>query len=160
MVQESVTVVDSFKGEYDFLSNFHPVDIITEGFVFKTVEHAYQASKSNNYMDWRLIEALDANQAGMAKRMGRKFKIRANWNLLKISLMRRFLEIKFNYPELRAKLLATGNAELIEGNYWHDNYWGNCKCKKCESKPGFNNLGKLLMKIRSEYANPDYRGRA
>ena len=38
---------------------------------------------------------------------------------------------------------------LIEGNYWHDNYWGNCLCPKCKEIEGQNQLGKILMKVRS-----------
>lgn len=34
--------------------------------------------------------------------------------------------------------------ELIEGNYWHDTYWGVCE------GVGENHLGKLLMEIRNE----------
>ena len=156
-MEQKLTVVDAFSGDYDFLSNFYPVNIFTEGFTFKSVEHAYQASKSNSHADWKLIESLGADQAGKAKRLGRKFKLRRNWDLVKISLMRRFLEMKFLDPELREKLLATGDAELIEGNYWHDNYWGDCRCDKCKHIPGFNNLGKLLMRLRSNYANSDHR---
>ena len=30
-------------------------------------------------------------------------------------------------PEsFRQQLIDTGDAMLIEGNWWHDNYWGNC----------------------------------
>lgn len=49
---------------------------------------------------------------------------------------------------LKKKLLETGDAELIEGNYWHDNTWGQCYCPRCKNKIGENHLGKLLMKIR------------
>jgi hypothetical protein len=38
---------------------------------------------------------------------------------------------------------------LIEGNWWHDNFYGSCTCNKCVNK-GENNLGKILMKIREE----------
>lgn len=38
--------------------------------------------------------------------------------------------------------------EIVEGNYWHDNYWGNCTCDKCKNIEGQNKLGKILMKIR------------
>ena len=44
---------------------------------------------------------------------------------------------------------TTGDAELIEGNTWHDNYWGVCSCSKCNGR-GKNRLGKLLMKVREE----------
>ena len=47
-------------------------------------------------------------------------------------------------------LLLTGGAELIEGNHWHDNFWGICTCDKCWDKRQENQLGKLLMKIRNK----------
>ena len=57
---------------------------------------------------------------------------------------------KFRIPELREKLLATGNEELVEGNTWHDNIWGNCSCDCCKKIEGQNKLGKLLMQVREE----------
>ena len=51
--------------------------------------------------------------------------------------------------DLKEMLLQTGDEELVEGNYWHDVYFGVCSCPKCGNK-GENHLGKLLMKIRSE----------
>lgn len=53
-------------------------------------------------------------------------------------------------PDLREKLLNTGNAILIEGTTWHDNYWGNCTCDRCANKFGRNQLGKTLMKVHEE----------
>ena len=47
--------------------------------------------------------------------------------------------------------LATGGAVLVEGNTWHDNYWGCCTCSRCAGRRGRNNLGRLLMKLRAEY---------
>ena len=49
--------------------------------------------------------------------------------------------------DLKEKLLKTGNAILIEGNWWNDTYWGVC------NGIGENNLGKILMKIREELKN-------
>ena len=46
-------------------------------------------------------------------------------------------------------LLATGGEELIEGNWWHDNFFGVCTCGPCDGK-GKNNLGKILMRVREE----------
>jgi hypothetical protein len=51
--------------------------------------------------------------------------------------------------ELAAKLVATYPRMLIEGNNWHDNYWGSCRCDVCGFK-GMNVLGVLLMTIRAE----------
>jgi len=47
-------------------------------------------------------------------------------------------------------LLATLDAELIEGNAWHDNFWGDCFCEKCRDIEGLNVLGNILMRIREE----------
>jgi predicted NAD-dependent protein-ADP-ribosyltransferase YbiA (DUF1768 family) len=44
-------------------------------------------------------------------------------------------------------LLSTGDMELTEGNWWHDNFYGSCSCVKCGGK-GQNNLGKILMDVR------------
>ena len=63
--------------------------------------------------------------------------------------MRTLLRKKFSMPELREKLLATGDTTLIEGTTWHDNYWGVCSCEKCGGR-GKNRLGELLMEIREE----------
>jgi predicted NAD-dependent protein-ADP-ribosyltransferase YbiA (DUF1768 family) len=54
------------------------------------------------------------------------------------------LREKFKDEKLKEMLLQTGEEELVESNTWGDIYWGVCNGK------GQNNLGKLLMKIRSE----------
>ena len=63
------------------------------------------------------------------------------------------LRYKFAIPELRDKLLATGDQYLEEGNSWHDNYWGNCDCPRCKDTMGRNMLGQLLMQVREEIKN-------
>ena len=58
--------------------------------------------------------------------------------------MRSILEAKFAVPELRDALLATGDAELVEGNTWGDVYWGVCGGR------GRNQLGRTLMRVRDD----------
>ena len=61
------------------------------------------------------------------------------------------LRLKFRQnPRLRECLLSTQDAVLVEGNTWHDNYWGNCRCRKCRRHKGLNRLGRLLMQVRAE----------
>ena len=64
--------------------------------------------------------------------------------------MKKLLKQKFSNTEFRNFLLSTGDLYIEEGNYWHDNFWGNCYCKKCIEIEGINKLGKLVMEIRDE----------
>ena len=59
-------MISNFSGEFDFLSNFHPARVAFGGIVFPTVEHAFQAAKSNNREDWIAIAAL--RTAGQARK--------------------------------------------------------------------------------------------
>jgi len=141
-------VINQFKDQYADLSNFAPVTIYYKDVNFPSVEHAFVASKSNDGMFRYNISLIPAHQAGKAKRLGRKIKIRADWEIVKIPNMKRFLMQKYSYDRYRNLLLSTGDIQIIEGNYWHDNYWGDCMCKKCANIEGKNNLGKLIMEVR------------
>jgi len=63
--------------------------------------------------------------------------------------MRYLLWQKFSDSALRQRLLATGDAILVEGNTRHDCIFGRCHCSKCGGT-GLNWLGVLLMEIRQE----------
>lgn len=130
-----------FKDEYRFLSNFYPA-------LGSTVEHQYQAAKTLD-KDWAR-RILQSRTAGEAKRAGRNAPLRPDWDEVKIPVMRELLVRKFSNPELREKLVATANFLLVEGNWWHDNFWGKCYCARCHTKVGENHLGKLLMEIRND----------
>jgi predicted NAD-dependent protein-ADP-ribosyltransferase YbiA (DUF1768 family) len=68
---------------------------------------------------------------------------------VKVKLMFVLVTEKFKQnPELKQKLLETGNQELIEGNTWNDTFWGVCNGQ------GQNWLGKILMLVRSELNKP------
>jgi ribA/ribD-fused uncharacterized protein len=145
--------IKSFSGEYSFLSNFYPAKVIYMGVLFPTVEHAYVAAK-NPTRDFVLsIAALPVTKAAVAKKMGQRTKIRSDWDQVKLSIMETLLRQKFNEGELQKALIGTDNDQLIEGNWWHDNFWGGCNCKKCTDIPKYNHLGKLLMQIRSDLTN-------
>lgn len=135
-------MIDKFDGDYAFLSNFY-FSPIKEGVItYPTVEHYFQAQKTTN-PETRFFISKAANPSE-AKRRGRRVELRSDWEDIKFSLMERGLRAKFMIPELREKLLATGEEELVEGNWWGDTCWGVC------NGVGENNLGKLLMKIREE----------
>jgi predicted NAD-dependent protein-ADP-ribosyltransferase YbiA (DUF1768 family) len=62
--------------------------------------------------------------------------------------MERLVRLKFADPDLAARLLATGDRELIEGNTWWDTTWG-CVRTKDGGWKGRNELGKTLMRVRA-----------
>jgi predicted NAD-dependent protein-ADP-ribosyltransferase YbiA (DUF1768 family) len=70
------------------------------------------------------------------------------WETSKFDVMLDLLKQKFTNKELGEKLLATEDAILVEGTYWHDNCWGVCSCREC-SGVGTNMLGTLLMQVRN-----------
>jgi ribA/ribD-fused uncharacterized protein len=143
---QNLSSITKFEGEYRFLSNFWNSELYYQGITYPTLEHAYQAAKTLNQQDRERISKLET--PGTAKRAGRELTIQANWDILRVDIMRDLLLMKFTIPELRKKLIATGTAILVEGNTWHDNYWGSCTCIKCKNQ-GRNILGTLLMSLRS-----------
>jgi ribA/ribD-fused uncharacterized protein len=143
--------IDDFRGDYAFLSNFFPAPVIFEGVEYPTVEHAYQAAKTLDQEARKKLKA--AATPELAKKLGGQLPIRPDWPQVKVQIMRELLRQKFQrHPELRELLRHTGDAELVEGNTWHDNFWGACRCARCNGVPGRNWLGRLLMEVRNEIA--------
>lgn len=134
--------IDSFFGEHRFLSNFYPSPIEWGGATHPTVEHAFQAFKTHDTSE--KVAILEASTPGKAKRLGKKVTLRKDWERIKLTVMKLLLTYKFDIPELRQKLIDTGDAELIEGNEWGDTFWG------VYQGMGSNHLGILLMEIRNE----------
>ena len=141
-------MIVEFDGDYAFLSNFYPSTIYHDGITYPTNEHFFQAMKTLDISERKAIAA--AETPGLAKRMGRNVKLRPDWEKIKVDVMRLGLILKFTDAELAQKLIATGDEELVEGNWWHDNTWGNCHCTACSRKGGRNLLGMLLMEVRKE----------
>ena len=138
-------MIDKFDGEYAFLSNYSASPFRIDYILFPTMEHYFQANKADNQNDY--LHIAYAPTPGEAKRLGRKIQLRSDWEEIKDKVMLTGLRKKFADPELRNLLLATGNEELVEGNYWGDTYWGVC------NGVGQNKLGKLLMQVREEIKN-------
>ena len=126
----------------EFLSNFYRYHAL------HTVEHRYQAAKTLSFTDRKLV--FSQKTPGEAKRLGRLVHLRPDWDSVKDDVMLLLLRRKFSYPVMRQKLLATGDAFLIEGNKWHDTYWGICRCGRVKCKDSQNKLGVMLMQVRKE----------
>ena len=135
--------ISEFQGENRFLSNFYHAPLRVLGIPFLNSEAAYQACKS---LDTDVRYQFSTLDAGAAKKLGRRITVRPNWDdgITKVECMELCLWAKFQMnPDLKEKLINTGDAELIEGNNWGDVFWGVCKGQ------GQNMLGKLLMEVRT-----------
>lgn len=146
------TVIKSFTGPYEFLSNYYVCD---QPFVYNNLnwynaEAAFQAEKYDGKNKDIILRAFTKLTPDEAKKMGRAMIVRDYWCTLKYKIMEDILRCKFKQiDDLGNRLLDTGDAILIEGNTWHDNIWGSCTCSSCEDR-GWNHLGQILMQIRDE----------
>jgi len=132
-------------------SNFQPAVVYDAmGIAYPTVEHYYQAQKSTDRAE--RLDIASRPTAAQAKRWGRTLTLRPDWEQFKEPAMYLGLVQKFQPgTEHAKKLLATGNAEIVELNTWHDNFWGRCTCGRCALRgEGRNMLGGMLMLIRDQ----------
>lgn len=123
--------IHGFKNQYFFLSNFYDNKITYNNITFKNNEAAFQSQKTKSLLQQKQFANLLPNEA---KRLGKQVSLRSDWESIKDNVMYEICKIKFSNPELKQKLLDTGNLELINDN----------------TSEGKNTLGKILMKIRSE----------
>lgn len=127
--------IETFRGENRFLSNFYPSPICYQGDEYPNVEAAFQAAKTDSPQERAKIREL--TNPVMAKRKGRKVTLRPNWEVVKLGVMKELVHQKFTrHADLKAKLLSTGDAELVE---------------TIRGRRAWNNhLGQILMEVRSE----------
>ena len=134
-------MINSFRENYYFLSNFYEAPVEWEGIKYLNNEAAFQSAKvfGNERLKFANLNASEA------KKLGRTVNLRKDWENVKIDIMKDIVRCKFIQNEdLAEKLLATGNEYLEEGNTWGDKIWGTV------NGSGANNLGKILMEVREE----------
>jgi ribA/ribD-fused uncharacterized protein len=131
--------------DYGWLSNFYPARISVGGKTWPTSEHYFQAQKFAGTP--REEEIRRATKARLAAELGRsrKHPLRPDWEQVKDAVMRQAVLAKFTqHADLRASLLATGDALLVEHTE-NDAYWGDGG-----DGSGRNRLGEILMSVRDE----------
>ncbi|TCI26781.1 NADAR family protein [Exiguobacterium sp. SH5S4] len=134
-------VIGVFAEEFYFLSNFYNSKInFKTGQRFLNGEAAFQAMK-----DPSRAEEFYNLQPNEAKRLGRRVKLRNDWESYKDEAMRKVVLRKFRgNDKLKRLLLNTGDSYLVEGNTWNDKCWGVC------AGEGENRLGIILMDVREK----------
>jgi N-glycosidase YbiA len=176
---DPIKFFDKSSPYFEF-SNYYRTTFILEDRVWYSVESYYQSQKFNTpetQTYYRLIAKADSPQK--AKDMGSQrpnprgktwlinksfpalgkmndcileFKgddrIRPDWEEVKISVMKKGLYAKFTQnPGLQESLLSTDDREIME-NSPYDSFWGIGP-----QGNGQNQLGKLLMRLRSHLRN-------
>lgn len=131
-------MISEFRGKYYFLSNFYSSPIYYRGMTFRNAEAAFHSQKDPS----RAVEFTRLNSSE-AKRLGRRVRLRRDWEDVKDNVMFEVVMAKFGGSQtLTDALLATGDEKLVEGNTWNDRYWGVCDGK------GLNKLGGILERVR------------
>lgn len=136
--------IDRFREEYSFLSNMFETNIEFEGKSCTSSESIYQSFKTLIPEEQVMIRK---TKPSASKQYWKYAPIRnPDFHAKKLEYMELALRAKFSNPFLRNLLRKTGSAELLEGNWWGDTFWGVDQ----DSLEGQNHLGKLLMKLRDE----------
>ena len=132
--------IRAFRGKYAFLSNMYEAPFEWDGRMYRNSEAAFQSAKT---LKKKYRDDFSGADGKKAKRMGRTISLRRDWESVKDGIMEEVVRAKFSQnPELLRRLIDTGDMELVEGNSWHDTYWGVDQ----ETGEGENHLGIILMK--------------
>jgi ribA/ribD-fused uncharacterized protein len=130
--------------ETSWLSNLSTAGFVLRGLKWPSVEHFYQAMKYAG--DPGLVERIrraDTPLRAMKAGRDRSLVVRADWEQVKVDLMREALLAKFGQNrKLATRLLDTDPEELIHESSG-DGFWGRDR-----SGLGDNRLGVLLMEVR------------
>lgn len=160
------TPVHCFYGIKSPLSNFHPARFVIDGLEYSCVEQYMQAEKARMFGDTERDEQMMKATTPLAmKRLGRQVTPfdKDVWASRSRDVVETGLRAKFTQnPELRAALLLTGEAVIVECAP-RDRLWGaglgRARVEQiAEETPagarlalrGRNMLGALLMRVRAD----------
>lgn len=140
-------VIGFYPREFYPLDNFSSFKVEWNGYLYSSVEEAYQAASFMG-SDEEMVQAIKkSHSADEAQRLAyaNKDKRRDDWDLIKLDVMELLLRLKLEQnPYVLKKLLQTGDYYIVEDSpkdsFWG---WGPDRC-------GENQLGRLWMKLRKE----------
>ena len=150
LMEKMDEVIGFYPREFYPFDNFSSFKVEWNGYLFASVEEAYQAASFMG-SDEELVEKIKkSHSADEAQRISyaNRDKRREDWDDVKISIMEELLRLKIEQnPYVKKKLLQTEDYMIVEDSP-KDDFWG-----WGPNRNGQNNLGKLWMKLREELKN-------
>lgn len=145
-------VIGFYPREFYPLDNFSSFKVEWNGYLYSTVEEAYQAASFMG-SDEEMVQLIKkSHSADEAQRLAyaNKDKRRSDWDCIKLDVMELLLRLKLEQnPYVLKKLLQTKDYYIVEDSP-KDNLWG-----WGPNRDGENQLGKLWMKLRKELVLED-----
>ena len=139
-------MIDSFRGDNAFLSNFFEAPVRYDGRQYGNSESAYQAAKFKSPEHDPIREQFETTTGKEAKQLVKRYQIafrRVDWKQVNLAIMAEIVHAKFTQNKtIRLQLVNSFPHDIIECNTWHDYWWGICK------GTGKNWLGRILMAER------------
>lgn len=140
-------VIGFYPREFYCLDNFSSFKVEWDGYLYASLEEAYQTAKFLKSAPEIAEEIKKSHSAHEAQKIAfaNKDKVRSDWQEVKLTIMEELLRKKLQQnPYVKQKLLQTKDYIIVEDSP-KDNFWGWGK-----DRTGENHLGKLWMKLRDE----------
>ncbi len=140
-------VIGFYPREFYCLDNFSSFKVEHDGYLYSSVEEAYQALGFIESAPEIADKIKNSHSAHEAQKIAyeNKDKRQENWDEIKLLVMEDLLREKISQnPYVKKKLLETKNYMIVEDSP-KDSFWG-----WGINRNGQNQLGKLWMKLRDE----------
>ena len=143
-----------FSSEHSPLSSFYPLEIIYDNHTYKHNEQGFQHQKAVVMGKIEIADQIKKEPSPRkCKTLGKLLGHSKIWDDKRESIMGDLVNIKAQHPDIREKLMKTGDKELIESTA--DNFWacgGSLRSRKVRdgTATGKNKLGLIWSKTRRD----------
>jgi predicted NAD-dependent protein-ADP-ribosyltransferase YbiA (DUF1768 family) len=121
--------------ENHWMKNEYRCDVNVFGFLFPSVEHAYQAMKTKDIDVWEKIAEANIHEA---REIGKSLTLPDGWDDNRKAVMLQLTRVKYNSSADLAEKLSNVTLPIVMEGY--DDFWGGSQ----------NVMGEVLTEIRNE----------
>ena len=151
-----------FNSEHSPLSSFFPQDIQYDNHKYKNNEQGFQHQRALTLGKTEIADQIKKQPSPRkCKALGKLLGQNKIWDDKRETVMEDLVNIKAQVPEIRTKLMQTGNKELVECT--SDNFWacgGSFRSKKVQTgeATGKNKLGQIWITTRQNLRTAQAQG--